>query len=141
MSLDFLEKFYRQSILNQATAFPEGYVNIADVISYPHVDPSEDLLKDHPDNDFIIAESADKLTLFNADFAIWLVPEVVEGEAVTRGYIALHDAEGQCYPELAFEAVGQYNQSSLILEALQLYLKEIKDTEKTLRSFRFTQES
>ncbi|ACZ32555.1 conserved hypothetical protein [Chlamydia pneumoniae LPCoLN] len=138
MSLDFFEEFYHQSILNTGTSFPEGYLNIAEILSHPHcTDANADFLCSQSDNDFIIAESKDKLTLFNADFAIWLVPELVQGQAVTRGYIAVSQGEGNYEPEMAFEASGQYNQSSLILEALQLYLKDIKDTENALRSFRF----
>ncbi|SPN73790.1 hypothetical protein C10C_0636 [Chlamydia serpentis] len=141
MSLDFFEEFYRQSILNRGTSFPEGYLNIAEILSRPHcTDASTNFLYSQSENDFIIAESKDKLTLFNSDFAIWLVPELVEGEAVTRGYIAVSQEKGKYAPEIAFEACGQYNQSTLILEALQLYLKEIKDTEDALRSFRFNKD-
>lgn len=139
MNLDFLEQFYRQSICNIGAAFPEGYVDIADVLSRSP-ESSADFFNRQA-NDFIIAESEDKLTLFNTDFAIWLVPELVHGEAVTRGYIALYQPGDTFVPELAFEASGSYNQSPLILEALQIYLKEIKDTEMMLRSFRFSQDS
>ncbi|AUS59496.1 uncharacterized protein CHAB577_0075 [Chlamydia abortus] len=41
---------------------------------------------------------------------------------------------------MAFQASGEYNQSTLILEALQIYLQDIKDTESMLRSFRFHQD-
>ncbi|EPP34878.1 hypothetical protein CP10139811_0820 [Chlamydia ibidis] len=137
MSLDFLEEFYKRSILNCGTAFPEGFMDIAEVLSQSAPASLVNSFSDLPISDFIIAESADKLTLFNSDFAVWLVPELVQGEAVTRGYIALHEPEGSYKPEMAFQAVGEYNQSALILEALRLYLEDIKDTEKTLRSFRF----
>ncbi|SFV98613.1 Uncharacterised protein [Chlamydia abortus] len=53
-----------------------------------------DSIRELPMSNFIIAESADKLTLFNADFAVWLVPELVQGEPVTRGYIALYHSKG-----------------------------------------------
>ncbi|WP_201456559.1 hypothetical protein [Chlamydia sp. 17-3921] len=140
MNLDFLEEFYRQSILNKDMAFPEGYVDISEVLAHPFSESTSDSF-DRQVNDFIIAESEDKLTLFNADFAIWLVPELIQGEAVTRGYIALHQS-GEVYaPEMAFEASGPYNQSPLILEALQIYLKKIKDTEAMLKSVRFSQDS
>ncbi|WP_348663598.1 hypothetical protein [Chlamydia vaughanii] len=140
MSLDFLEEFYRRSICNKGAAFPEGFMDIADVLSHTTPELKIDPDSDRPANDFIIAESADKLTLFNADFAVWLVPELVQGETVTRGYIALYRSGGAYTPELAFQASGEYNQSALILEALQLYLQDIKDTESVLRSFRFNQE-
>ncbi|SYX08561.1 hypothetical protein C834K_0076 [Chlamydia poikilotherma] len=140
MSLDFLEEFYRRAICNKGTAFPEGFVDIADVLSHSASELKVDSISDLPVNNFIIAESADKLTLFNADFAVWLVPELVQGEAVTRGYIALYDSVGDYTPEMAFQASGEYNQSALILEALQIYLQDIKDTESVLRSFRFNQD-
>ncbi|AHK63720.1 hypothetical protein BOKEGFJH_00844 [Chlamydia avium] len=130
MSLDFLEEFYRHSICN-CKAFCEGFANIADILSTAE----DSSISSRPINNFIIAETTDKLTLFNSDFVVWLVPEVIQGEAVTRGYIALYHPSGRCTPELAFQALGEYNQSALILEALQLYLKDIQDTENILRSF------
>ncbi|QVE48627.1 hypothetical protein SBV42_02385 [Chlamydia crocodili] len=140
MSLDFLEEFYRRSICNKGAAFPEGFMDIADVLSHSASELKIDSISDLPVNNFIIAESADKLTLFNADFAVWLVPELVQGEAVTRGYIALYHSGGDYTPEMAFQASGEYNQSTLILEALQIYLQDIKDTESVLRAFRFNQD-
>lgn len=134
MSLDFLEEFYNRSIRDQKN-FPEGYANITDILSRSTLQPATGIQQDHINQNFIITESQDKLTLFNSDFVIWLVPELVQGQAVTHGYIALHHANGDYKPELAFEAIGEYNQSGYILQALQLYLDEIKDTEKTLRSF------
>lgn len=130
MSLDFLEEFYRRAMCN-CEAFCEGFADIADVLS------TASSISNRPMNNFIIAETSDKLTLFNSDFAIWLVPEVIQGEAVTRGYIALYHSSKGYTPELAFQASGEYNQSALILEALQLYLQDIQDTEDALRSFYF----
>lgn len=138
MSLDFLEEFYNRSIRDQKN-FPEGYVNITEILARSTTQSATDFQQDHINQNFIIAESKDKLTLFNTDFAIWLVPELVQGQAVTHGYIALHHANGDYKPELAFEAIGEYNESGYILRALQLYLDEIKDTENSLRSF--TQEN
>ncbi|QXE26585.1 hypothetical protein [Chlamydia buteonis] len=140
MSLDFLEDFYRRSIHNKGTAFPEGFMDIADVLSHSASELKMDSIRELPISNFIIAESADKLTLFNADFAVWLVPELVQGEPVTRGYIALYHSKGDYTPEMAFQASGEYNQSTLILEALQIYLQDIQDTESMLRSFRFNQD-
>lgn len=138
MSLDFLEEFYRRSICG-GVAFQGGFMDIADI---PFLDMPEHEIdsKDHGASDFIIAESEDKLTLFNADFAIWLVPEFIQGEAVTRGYIALHQKPGSYNPEIAFQARGEYNQSALILQALHFYLQDIQDTEQTLHSLQFRQE-
>ncbi|ANG66142.1 hypothetical protein [Chlamydia gallinacea] len=131
MSLDFLEEFYRHTICN-CEAFCEGFADIADILSTASLSTST---SSRPMNNFIIAETIDKLTLFNSDFAVWLVPEVIQGEAVTRGYIALYHASRGYTPELAFQASGKYNQSALILEALHLYLQDIQDTEDSLRSF------
>lgn len=140
MSLDFLEEFYHRSIRNQQS-FPEGYVDIAEILSHAPSNHLTNYSKDQIDQHFIVAESTDKLTLFNTDFAVWLVPELVHGQAVTHGYIALHQPNGDYSPELAFEATGKYNESGCILTALQLYLNDIKDTEDALRSFRFTQDN
>lgn len=132
MSLDFLEEFFRRSI-QAKEAIPEGYADISEILSLP----KPEWMPHSPTGDFIITESKDKLTLFNADFAVWLVPQLVDGEIMTRGYIALHHPEGGYTLEMAFKATGEYNESGLILEALHRYLVEIRDTEETLRAFRF----
>ncbi|WP_109104277.1 hypothetical protein [Chlamydia suis] len=133
MSSDFLEKFFRHSIANYNTAFPEGFLDISDVLARSALDFKAEGLADGAVNDFIVSESPDKLTLFNQNFAVWLVPSLVNGEAVTRGYIAVNHGS-EFSPELAFEASGQYNNSSLILEALRRYLYDIRDTENELRT-------
>ncbi|AHH23225.1 hypothetical protein C6H88_04330 [Chlamydia muridarum str. Nigg] len=133
MSLDFLEDFFRHSMANYNTAFPEGFLDISDVLARSALDFKAEGLADGAVNDFIVSESSDKLTLFNTNFAVWLVPGLINGEAVTRGYIALNQ-DMKFSPELAFEASGKYNNSSLILEALRRYLYDIRDTEKELRS-------
>ncbi|AHC17403.1 hypothetical protein [Chlamydia trachomatis] len=135
MSLDFLEDFFRRSITNHNTAFPEGFLDISDVLARSALDFKAEELADSAVNDFIVSESSDKLTLFNTNFAVWLVPTLVDGEAITRGYIALNQGE-EFSPELAFEASGKYNNSSLILGALRRYLCDIQDTEKELRALR-----
>lgn len=132
MNINFFDDFFHRSIQEKKNAFPEGFANIADILSNPSADNENPLTSVE---DFMIAESKDKLTLFNSDFAVWLVPQLVNGEPVTRGYIACHRPQGDYAPELAFEAAGEYNKSPLILEALQLYLQEIKGTETMLRKW------
>ena len=133
VSLDFLEDFFRRSIANRNTAFPEGILDISDILARSTLDFKAEGLTDRAANDFIVSESPDKLTLFNGNFVVWLVPELVNGEAITRGYIAVNQGE-TFSPELAFEASGKYNNSSLILEALRRYLCDIRDTEKELKA-------
>ena len=68
MSLDFLEDFFRRSITNHNTAFPEGFLDISDVLARSALDFKAEELADSAVNDFIVSESSDKLTSLNQPF-------------------------------------------------------------------------
>lgn len=95
----------------------------------------------HPGNNdstftqyFQVAETADKITLINDDFIIWIVPEIVEMTPITYTFIALNE-EGVPRLELTFIAKGVYNSSRLVMRALEKFLIEIQENEDLLTRY------
>ncbi|MBN4067099.1 hypothetical protein JYU14_03345 [Simkania negevensis] len=90
------------------------------------VDDSEEM-----DFQFHVIESSEKITLFNEEFVIWIVPEVKENASSTFILVALN-CEGSPQLELVFVTSGVYNTSRFVLQLLEHYLREIVENEDTL---------
>ncbi len=84
---------------------------------------------------FHIIETADKVTLFNDQFAVWIVPQLIDDISLTTTYIALAQGE-KPHLEIVYTTKGVYNAPKYILKVLQHFLIEVQDTEKALSSFR-----
>lgn len=80
---------------------------------------------------FYVIESAEKMTLFNDQFAVWIVPQMVDHEPITYGLIAVQ-SEDEVRLELVFAAMGVYNSSRIVLQVLEAFLEEIRETEEYL---------
>jgi hypothetical protein len=80
---------------------------------------------------FHVIETAEKVTLFNDQFAIWIVPCDSEEKSSTLVYIALITGS---FPhlEVVFSTSGVYNSPKYILKILQHFLQEVLDTEKLI---------
>ena len=83
---------------------------------------------------FHIVETPDKVTLFNEQFAIWIVPELIEDAPTTTTFIALLQAHNKPHLEIAYTTSGVYNTPKYILKILQHYLAEVLDTEAVILS-------
>ncbi len=81
---------------------------------------------------FHVLETEEKVTLFNEQFAIWIIPELVEDQSITTVFIALLLPNGKPHLEIVYTAKGVYNTPKYILKVLQYFLEEVKDVEKTL---------
>ncbi|MCE5294345.1 MAG: hypothetical protein LLF94_06995 [Chlamydiales bacterium] len=94
------------------------------------------LLHEEVDNDnsssltrfFHVVESKEKITLFNDQFVIWIVPEKFNNEPHTLVLVALN------FPpkpklEMAFSMSGIYNTSRLVLRVLEKFLADIQENE------------
>lgn len=82
---------------------------------------------------FHIIESQDKVTLFNEQFAIWIVPTSEQEKATTLTYISLLQAD-KTHLEIVFSTSGVYNTPKYILRILQHFLNEVLDTEAVISS-------
>jgi hypothetical protein len=80
---------------------------------------------------FHVVETADKVTLFNQQFAIWIVPKLVDDNPTTMTYVALL-SHNKPHLELVFSTSGVYNTPKYILKVLQHFLTEVLDTEAVI---------
>ncbi|MBS0624121.1 MAG: hypothetical protein JSS62_05810 [Verrucomicrobia bacterium] len=84
--------------------------------------------------DFYVLESAEKLTLFNERFAIWIVPKITQEVPTTYTLIARKHplATKDPHLEIAFSTTGVYNHSGLVLRILERFLEQIDETEAAI---------
>ncbi|MFQ5729848.1 MAG: hypothetical protein ACE5GN_05770 [Waddliaceae bacterium] len=81
---------------------------------------------------FHVIESNEKITLYNEEFVVWIVPEKVGDIAVTYTLIALNRPE-EPKLEMCFVASGIYNTSRLVLRVLEKFLFEIQENEELIK--------
>jgi hypothetical protein len=81
---------------------------------------------------FHVIESPEKVTLFNDQFSVWIVPRVQNGRPETYTLVALN-RNGRPHLELVFETSGVFNTPSHILRILEHYLQEVVENEAELR--------
>ena len=78
---------------------------------------------------FHVVESKEKITLFNDQFVIWIVPEKIQDEPTTLVLVAIIDEALKPRLELAFVMTGIYNTSRLVLRVLEKFLSDIQENE------------
>jgi hypothetical protein len=81
---------------------------------------------------FHVIESPEKVTLFNDQFSVWIVPRVTNGRPETYTMLALN-RQGKPHLELVFETSGVFNTPSHILRILEHYLEEVIENEAEIR--------
>ncbi|HSX03134.1 MAG TPA: hypothetical protein VLG76_00205 [Rhabdochlamydiaceae bacterium] len=82
---------------------------------------------------FHVIETAEKVTLYNDQFAIWIVPRVVDNLSSTLTYIALLN-QNKPHLEIVFSTAGVYNTPKYILKVLQHFLMDVIDVEAIISS-------
>lgn len=80
---------------------------------------------------FHVIESQEKITLFNDQFVIWIVPEKINEIPTTLVLISIHQ-DSKLHLEMAFAISGIYNTSRLVLRVLEKYLMEIQENEDVI---------
>ncbi len=79
-------------------------------------------------NYFHVLETDDKVTLFNEQFAVWIVPSLINDSPTTMTFVSLI-TNNKPHLELVFSTAGVYNTPRYILKILQHFLSEVIDTE------------
>ncbi len=97
------------------------------------------LQDDHSEPDdltqyFHVIESVEKVTLFNEQFIVWIIPKMEGEQPMTYVMIALNHPE-KIHLEVVFQTRGVYNTPRYVLKVLQHYLVDMLETEATLTSF------
>lgn len=83
---------------------------------------------------FHVIESVEKVTLFNEQFVVWIIPRMEGDQPVTYVLIALNHPE-TAHLEIVFTTHGVYNTPRYVLKVLQHYLLDMLETEATLTAF------
>jgi len=96
--------------------------------NFSHDTTHEDLI-----HYFHVLETADKVTLFNQQFVVWILPKTVDNASMTLTFIALLQHE-KPHLELVFSTSGVYNTPKFILKVLEHFLTEVTDTEAIISS-------
>lgn len=83
---------------------------------------------------FHVIESVEKVTLFNEQFIVWIIPKMDTEQPMTYVLIALNHPE-KAHLEVVFMTRGVYNTPRYVLKVLQHYLIDMLDTQATLTMF------
>ncbi len=82
---------------------------------------------------FHVIETNDKVTLFNSQFAVWIVPQTQTELPSTLIMVAIIQ-NTKPHLEIVYTTSGVYNTPKYILKVLQHFMTEILDTEAALLS-------
>lgn len=83
---------------------------------------------------FHVMETPEKITLFNEQFAIWIVPQAQAALPKTLTFISLLNSDQKPNLEIVFSTEGVYNTPKYIMKILQQYLTEVLDIEAVIAS-------
>ncbi len=132
-----LEEFYQEYTQNLAKWAHDGITDV-DLALLHEFGILESLDEEEEDTDditqyFHVIESPEKVTLFNEQFAIWIIPKPEEESPATVVLIALNQAD-KPHLEIVFTTSGVYNTPRYVLKVLQHFLIDMLETEETLTS-------
>ena len=134
-NLLFIEEYYKKFIKNLYEQIPEG-IYIVDLDLLHRLNLLHFLPGALPDTQltryFQIFESAEKITLINDEFVIWIIPDHMNQTSITYALIAFNHADKGLELEAAFIASGIYNSSRLVLKVLEKFLIDIQENENVL---------
>ncbi len=82
---------------------------------------------------FHVLESHEKVTLYNNQFAVWIIPKVIDEIPTTLTLIALITSTKPRL-EIVFSSSGVYNTPKYVLKVLRHFLTEVIDTEEEIAS-------
>ena len=132
-----LEEAYKDFTENFQKWAPDGFINVnlqllqdLGLLNTTEVESadSESLAQQ-----FHVIETSDKVTLFNQQFAIWIVPQVETELPSTLILISLIQ-NLKPHLEIVYTTSGVYNTPQYILRVLQHFLTEVLDTEAIISS-------
>ncbi len=133
-----IEEVYKQFITNLPTVAHDGIMTI-DLKFLHDQGLLQSLQEDHSDPDdltqyFHVIESVEKVTLFNEQFIVWIIPKAEGEQPFTYVMIALNHPD-KANLEIVFSTCGVYNTPRYVLKVLQHFLVDMLETEETLISF------
>ena len=133
-----LEETYKEFTRNFSKWVPDGIISVNLQLFHElgllnHSQFEQGINFDQLSPYFHVLETDDKVTLFNEQFAVWIVPQVVDNQPTTLTFIALVNGM-KPHLEIVFSAAGVYNTPKYILKILQYFLTEVVDNEAMISS-------
>jgi len=133
-----LEEFYQEYFNNLEKWAHDGIIHV-DLELLHDFGILESISEEEDDSDdltqyFHVIESVEKVTLFNEQFVVWIIPRMEDEEATTYVLIALSQEE-KPQLEIVFATTGVYNTPRYVLKVLQHFLIDMLETEATLTEF------
>ncbi|NRA89673.1 MAG: hypothetical protein HRU43_00800 [Simkaniaceae bacterium] len=133
-----LDQAYSEFISNLSSWIPEGIIEvdmtlIEETGLLTHASFEEENEQEQLPHYFHVIETPDKVTLFNHQFAIWIVPKIIDENPTTIVMISLI-TNGKPHLEIVFSTQGVYNTPKFVLRLLKYYLSEVIDTEEAISS-------
>ena len=118
---------------------PDGIVDVnlelLDKIGILHIEEFEDESKaEQLPHYFHVIETDEKVTLFNHQFVIWIVPQLFENTSQTLVLIALMGESQPVHLEIVFSTEGVYNTPKFVLKLLRHFLGDVIDNEEAISS-------
>jgi len=133
-----IEEAYKGFITNFSSCIHDGIFSV-DLHFLHEIGLLEVLQEDQSDPDdltqyFHVIESIEKVTLFNEQFIVWIIPKTDGEQPVTLVLIALtHNDKPRL--EIVFTTCGVYNTPRYVLRILQHFFSDMIETEATLTAF------
>ncbi len=132
-----LEDHFQNFIKNLPAYLPDGIspvdIRLIEELGLLTVDALEKDKEDPLNNYFHVLETADKITLYNDLFSIWIVPHNSDTSSKTFIFIGLLQ-QNKPHLEMAFYTDGVFNTPRYIMKILQHYLAEVQDVEAVIAS-------
>lgn len=132
-----IEDVFRKYLENLSTLAHDGVIHV-DLQFLYDCNLLENIQQEKEDaNDltqyFHVIESAEKVTLFNEQFVIWIIPRMEQDVPSTFVLIALCHNDN-LHLEIVFTTSGVYNTPKYVLKILQYFLIDMLETEATISS-------
>lgn len=132
-----LEEHFQNFIKNLPTFLPDGIVcvdiRLMEELGLLKIDEIEKDSQNSLNHFFHVQETPDKITLYNENFAIWIVPQNNESSSKTFIFIGIISNK-EPHLEMAFYTEGVFNTPKYIMKILQHYLNEVQDMEALIAS-------
>ncbi|MBP9841475.1 MAG: hypothetical protein KBC64_03510 [Simkaniaceae bacterium] len=118
---------------------PDGIVDVnlelLNKVGILHIEEFEDEQKtEQLPHYFHVIETSEKVTLFNHQFVIWIVPQLFENTSQTLVLIAIIGEGHPLHLEIVFSTEGVYNTPKFVLKLLRHFLSDVIDNEEAISS-------
>lgn len=128
-----LDASYEQFMKHLSEFVPEGiaevdlqYLNKLNLLKQEHLSTLSQFTRF-----FHVVESREKVTLFNDQFVVWIVPDKFDGEPKTLVLVAINGMS-KLRLETGFATAGVYNTSKVVLRIIEKLLADIQENEELI---------